>query len=375
MRIVKQIIIVVFLFVQTFMLAQDEKKEDTDAKAKSTPADAFGALLAAGNAKADSAAQRLKNKDEKAAEKFYQSAIKDYKKALKINQTSFVLYTNLAKAQTKIKDFKGAAQSYKEATTLDSIHSDPFREYGKALILIGKYDEGLAELEKAIAINYDDFEAFFERGKLRETAKDKAPALEDYARAIEIKPNYEAPYLKRGILYNNVKKDYVLALNDLNKVIEINKNNVDAYLWRGKAKYNLGDFKGADKDLSRYLEEDMFNIDALLTRGASRININNYTGAIEDFDEVIRLDPKNYIAYMNRGTAHGGLKKFNEAMRDLDMAITIKFDYSPSYINRASIKFATGDKKGACKDLEKADGLNNEKAYPLIQKYCNEGNR
>ena len=73
---------------------------------------------------------------------------------------------------------------------------------------------------------------------------------------------------------------------------------------------------------------------------------------------------------MNRGMAKGGMKKFKEGILDLDMAIQLKFDYSTAYINRAAVKFASGDRKGACKDLERADGLNNEKAYELIQKYC-----
>jgi tetratricopeptide (TPR) repeat protein len=69
------------------------------------------------------------------------------------------------------------------------------------------------------------------------------------------------------------------------------------------------------------------------------------------------------------------MKNFAGALEDLDLAIKLKFDYSPAYINRASIKFASGDKKGACKDLEKAEGLNNEKAFNLIEKYCKEFNK
>jgi len=159
------------------------------------------------------------------------------------------------------------------------------------------------------------------------------------------------------------------------KVIEVKPDRNEAYFWRGKTKYNGGDFKAADKDLSRFLEYEADNIDALIIRGATRININDNSGAVRDYDEVIKQDPKNFIALTNRGTAKGAMKNFAGALEDLDLAIKIKFDYSPAYINRASIKFASGDKKGACKDLEKADGLNNEKAFNLIEKYCKEFNK
>jgi hypothetical protein len=41
-------------------------------------------------------------------------------------------------------------------------------------------------------------------------------------------------------------------------------------------------------------------------------------------------------------------------------------------VNRALVKYANHDKKGACKDLEKADALNNEKASSLLDQYCGE---
>jgi hypothetical protein len=75
---------------------------------------------------------------------------------------------------------------------------------------------------------------------------------------------------------------------------------------------------------------------------------------------------------MNRGTAKGAMKNYTGALEDLDLAIKLKIDYSSAYINRALVKYVTGDKKGGCKDLEKADALNNEKAYGLLEQYCKE---
>ena len=91
-------------------------------------------------------------------------------------------------------------------------------------------------------------------------------------------------------------------------------------------------------------------------------------------DEDIRtlVHPKNIVALTNRGLAKGLAKNIAGGLEDLDLAIKIKFDYSPAYINRALVKYMSKDRKGGCKDLKKADGLNNAKAYELIQKYCKE---
>ncbi len=71
--------------------------------------------------------------------------------------------------------------------------------------------------------------------------------------------------------------------------------------------------------------------------------------------------------------AKGGNKQFIEALKDLDYSIKLKFDYPAAYVNRAAIKMASKDKRGACADLEKADGLGDEMAVKLIERYCKDG--
>jgi len=70
--------------------------------------------------------------------------------------------------------------------------------------------------------------------------------------------------------------------------------------------------------------------------------------------------------------AKGQSRNVAGGLEDLDLAIKIKFDYSPAYINRALVRYINKDRKGGCADLRKADGLNNAKAYELLQKYCSE---
>ena len=59
-----------------------------------------------------------------------------------------------------------------------------------------------------------------------------------------------------------------------------------------------------------------------------------------------------------------------EALKDLDYSIKLKFDYPTAYVNRAAIKMASKDKRGACEDLGKADGLGDEMAVRLYDQYC-----
>ena len=57
-------------------------------------------------------------------------------------------------------------------------------------------------------------------------------AIEDYSRAIEIKPGYADAYNNRGIAYNSLG-NYRQAIEDYNRAIEIKPDFADAYYNRG----------------------------------------------------------------------------------------------------------------------------------------------
>jgi tetratricopeptide (TPR) repeat protein len=347
--------------------------QDSDAPKVDT-ADAATKLIKSGNIKCDSAEVHLKKKDSKGANKFYSDAIKDYKKAVKINNRDYAANYALGKVLNKTKDYKNALVCFDSALCNDP-KGDAFRERGIAQHGLGKDSLAYKDFSKAIDKDYNDVQAYYHRGMLTEKGRNPQSAIDDYTHAIESDPTFKDGYLNRGKLYLNVKKDYVLALADFNKLIELDPENNDVYLLRGKTNFNGGAYKNADKDLSRFIDLVPDNVDALITRGASRINIYNYSGAVRDFDDALKIDPKNVIALMNRGTAKGAMKNYTGALEDLDACIKIKFDYSTAYVNRALVKYANHDKKGACKDLQQADALNNEKAADLLDKYCKDENK
>ena len=49
-------------------------------------------------------------------------------------------------------------------------------------------------------------------------------AIEDYTKAIELNPNYTDAYYNRSLVYN-YKGDLDRALNDLNRAIQLNPND------------------------------------------------------------------------------------------------------------------------------------------------------
>lgn len=80
-------------------------------------------------------------------------------------------------------------------------------------------------------------------------------AIEDYTKAIEINPNYANAYYNRGIAKKNLE-DYYGAIADFSEAIELDPDDAAAYYNRGFAKYYLEDYYGAIKDYTRAIELD-----------------------------------------------------------------------------------------------------------------------
>ena len=66
----------------------------------------------------------------------------------------------------------------------------------------------------------------------KDDLKDYNGAIADYTKAIELNPNYANAYYNRGISKHNLK-DYNGAISDYNKAIEIDPNYANAYYNRG----------------------------------------------------------------------------------------------------------------------------------------------
>lgn len=80
-------------------------------------------------------------------------------------------------------------------------------------------------------------------------------AIDDYARAVELKPDYDDAYIKRGIAYGD-KGEYDRETADHTKAIELRPEEAEAYCGRGFAYGQKGDFDRARRDFKKAVELD-----------------------------------------------------------------------------------------------------------------------
>lgn len=141
--------------------------------------------------------------------------------------------------------------------------------------------------------------------------------------------------------------DYRGAIQDFNKAIQINPDDEYTYWKRGSSKASLGDdigaIQGFTKAIQIYYPKHNSHPTPLYyqERGKSKIKLGDHRGAIQDFNKAIEIAPEYPWFYYYRGLS----------------------------------KVILGDKNGGCLDFSKAGELGNElgskQAYEAIKKYCN----
>jgi len=145
-----------------------------------------------------------------------------------------------------------ALKDYNKAIELEDDHAEFYRNRGSAKYNSGDIKGAIIDFSKAIEMIPDYAGAYMDRGgaKARLKVKDLEGALADVSRAIEIAPEYWDAYYRRGVI-RRMTGDHAGAINDFDVYIHQNKNNHVAFLHRGLSKNVLGYTEEACQDWKR----------------------------------------------------------------------------------------------------------------------------
>lgn len=117
--------------------------------------------------------------------------------------------------------------------------------------------------------------------------------------------------------------DYKGAIEEYNQAIALNPKDPDSYHGRGLAKSNLEDQKGATIDFEKaidiydqLIEKTPKNTDFFNSRGVIKSNLGDYIGAIKDFKIALEINPNHEDALNNfmlvSGQLNNGMERFIE---------------------------------------------------------------
>lgn len=104
-------------------------------------------------------------------------------------------------------------------------------EGSKLLLRYSKYEEAEETLTKAIKYDKHNYEAYYYRGCARVNAQKYDGAIDDFEKAVELKPDYADAYFNMGRVYY-IQNDEDKACECYKLAAKYGRPNLDDYLRR-----------------------------------------------------------------------------------------------------------------------------------------------
>ena len=206
------------------------------------------------------------------------------------------------------EDAKGAVVDFSKVLELEP--DGPFLPYillmrGSAHAAAGDYEAAIKDFDRAIGLVPNNALFYYARGHARADNEERAAALSDYTKVINLMNETGAKTIRFG-----------------GSPIEL----ADIYQARSEAYTSTGDYVKAFADVTEWLKLQPSATDAYYARANISILQGNATLAIKDYSEIIRLKPDDASAYLKRGEAYVTIRDLINAISDLRKAAQLATD-------------------------------------------------
>ena len=126
------------------------------------------------------------------------------------------------------------------------------------------------------------------------------------------------------------KGQLIPALNDFNKAIAIRPDSAQGYYNRGLLYQSQPQHQFAIDDFSTAISLAPNQVEPLTARGLSYLAVNELKAAATDLDEAAVSAPQNLNAWMARALAYERLGDKNKAAGSYAKAINLRKGYEPA---------------------------------------------
>jgi tetratricopeptide (TPR) repeat protein len=183
------------------------------------------------------------------------AALRFFTQALALNENDPSVYDKRGQIFAQIGELDKAAEDFRRAAELDPTADRCYR-YGVCLSHLGRYNEALSQLEKAVTINPNHVESITEQGVVRLELGRTELALEDFEIAIRLDPTYYIAAAHRARCHY-IRGEWRQVVENAARAIELNPQYALSFKLRALGRKELEDFSGAIDDLERYFSLEL----------------------------------------------------------------------------------------------------------------------
>lgn len=147
---------------------------------------------------------------------------------------------------------------------------------------------------------------------------------------------------------------YAQSIENFNILARIDSTDYWTFFYRGIAKYNLGDVRGAQKDFDKSVRLNPIFTSGYHYRAITKSRYGDYEAALSDYEQALALRPGYEGLYFSRGVTYFLAQRFQEAVADFDWYIRKQPKDPAAFLNRGASYLYMGDTLKAMSDYNKA---------------------
>jgi tetratricopeptide (TPR) repeat protein len=312
----------------------------------------------------------------------YGEALESYNRALAIDPDNEIAWTEQGLVLGRLGRNTESLSSHEWALGLDENYALALANKCNTLNRLGEYEDALASCDLAIQEGDnrwgDDGAAFAwnQRGNAFAGLARYGEGLASVNRAIALRPDYAEAWLNRSVLLWLMQR-YTDALLATQRAIELRPDSSRAWFNQGRIQVSIGALDSAVASYRRALEGDVFlggqpkeediwvNLSAVLwrlgrfsealnaadaaialdpnlplawyNRALSQMSLRNYSAAVVSYESAIALDPNNADLWAGLGISYRALRDFPNALAALQTALELNPDHEQAQTNLEAV--------------------------------------
>ena len=233
-----------------------------------------------------------------AENKQYDNAMEDYSLAVKRNPKNKFTYYERGRLNFTMNDTIAALNDFSKVIELDKFSAMGWSARGLIYLRNEKFAEAISDLNEAILLDERACD-YINRALARYQINDLRGAMADYDKALEVNPNEYLGYYNRGLLRAQVG-DNNRAIDDFNMVLKFNPEEYTAMLNRAMLRVETGDIQGAITDYTAIINKYPNFFPAYYMRSEARAKIGQKKSAELDYNTAIHIESTERIKNANK---------------------------------------------------------------------------
>lgn len=224
---------------------------------------------------------------------------------------------------------------YSDILRIEPRHFDAIHLLGVIADQMKNHQLAVDLIDRAIAINSSNADAYFNRGNALKELSQFDSAIASYDKALGLNPRYGNAYGNRGIALQRLGR-LSEAVTSYDKAIGIAPDNAPAYYNRGLALQELGRFEEAVASYDKAIGLNPNDSGIHNNRGNALMRLRRVDDAVASYERAIALNPSDATLYYNLGNALADLRRLDPAVAHYDRAVALKADFAEAFSNRGA---------------------------------------